>query len=51
MILFLQVSIEDLCKKGIDKEYQLAQTTGHIAQASNLITNFEQAWRRQDLAK
>ncbi|KAF6020036.1 SMG1 [Bugula neritina] len=43
-----RVSIDDLCKKGLDKR---TQTGTQLSQANTLISNFETAWKRQDVAK
>jgi PI-3-kinase-related kinase SMG-1 len=47
-----KVSLEDLCKKAVDlclRQNQFEHV--HLTQAGTLTSNYDAAWRKQDLAK
>lgn len=46
--VFSQVSIDDLCKKGLDRR---TQTGTQLSQVNSLISNFESTWKKQETAK
>ncbi|XP_077980517.1 serine/threonine-protein kinase SMG1-like [Glandiceps talaboti] len=46
-----KVSVEEMCKKAVDKCMQLNFSSGHLSQASALTSTSDTAWKKQDLAR